>query len=1725
MSLQPMEVTDHIEGSYIRYLQTAFHMKDPILLRQLREGLQQKNKFVKGPYLEVTAPYQTGASLGELIQEGEISPLMSRLSQSDIPLERPLYIHQETAIRKVNSGRNVVVSTGTGSGKTESFLIPILNELFRQKEGGLLTPGVRALLLYPMNALVNDQIKRLRTLLADTPEITFGRYTGETEENKAKAEEKYRRSHDGQSSLPNELLSREEMRESPPHLLITNYAMLEYLLLRPSDSDFFDGLYSNEWQFIVLDEAHTYNGATGIEVAMLLRRLKDRILKQDRPYQGSLRCIATSATLGSGEEAIRKVMGFASDLFGEVFEWEADNPTKQDYVQSSRIDYREKTVEWGYPQWSVYPVLRNLLLNSTKSRITEEDITVLMQLGYPVSLLSLFSNEWEPRQILYKLLEGDGNLFRLREELSFRPKMLRELTDNLIHKTSQSIVEPTEAEEQLTALVDLAVKAKMQDGDLPLLPARYHLFVRAIEGAYIGFLPKKKLFLEAQKYIKDGLQKNPVFELGVCRSCGQEHLIGEEEDGKLIQRKGINPDPDKRFTAYMILSSEQLHQQIIDEDEEVLNGLEIDYEKKLHQLCPCCSTITPVGLKDRPVCCDRMHQVTPIHLVKEAIVRNHQSKCHQCGARSANPIRLFVTGQDAATSVLSTALYHELIRSGSEDEDTPSELDMYTRVEDEGGLFSSFNSEVAASTEPTERVYSPQKLLVFSDSRQDAAFFATYLDRTYQQIIWRRLIMAVSNEIKDDSDIRLEDLVLQLQKKAEAAQLFDSSMSPSGRKKAIRTRLMNELLMMDRRISPEGVGLISFHVPIPQKLTGLLNSIASTMKVPPGEVWSLIESLLDSFRLQSALEFPDDVDPRDIQFQPRNRQGYMNLANSEHRAKVSSWIPAKAKMNRRIDYLVRIYRKQGMTDEEAISFSTKVLTSLWNDIFMKFMPDYFVKETLKDAGVVYKMSSQHWKIKTSIKKWYQCTHCASWTARNVQTICPSIRCQGELIAKDPLEHTEQNHYHMLYNHMIPMRMIAKEHTAQLSSDQASQYQDSFIRNEINVLSCSTTFEMGVDVGNLEAVFMRNVPPETSNYIQRAGRAGRRKSTTAFALTFAQRRSHDLAYFQWPEKMIAGEVKPPIFKLDNEKIVRRHMHSVAVGAFFKENKDYFKTVDDFFRLDSNEEQRGLYKIRKFLNERPEHVLRSLERIVPSGIISLYALNEWGWLREFISEEEGILSKAEGLYGKDMEELAATKELLYKEDKDNNYVRLMIKTLKDQQLLGYLSSNNVLPKYGFPVDVVELKITHASASRVSLSRDLKLAISEYAPGAEVVANGHMWKSIGVKRLAKYELPYFRYGHCKCGHYQVVSRYSKEELQEDCLCDNCGEALKIKAFIVPIFGFVSEREPKVPGEYRPDKAYNSRVFFSNYEASDQKDLLERQGTKKIAELQVDWKYSPLGKLAVVNAGQHRGYQICNECGVEKSHGGKNKNVKTHRTPWGSYCGGSFENVHLGHEFMSDVLELDFQELNIPSEIEPEHFWQSFLYGFLEGISSVLGIARNNIDGCLYSRRGLNPAVIIFDNVPGGAGYTREIPQYIPAILKETLRRMENCTCGEETSCYGCLRNYGNQYCHENLSRGMVIHAIKPIISGVKTEVDLSSNVLDFLLDVDESCRNIVEQCIHRNEPLPEIGYELYEEGIGVMAIAELAWPLEKRAVLLEYQLPHRAEFEKRGWTVSLPDSQIGF
>src|SRR4030067_1959228 len=715
MGLDPIKTTEVIRDSYLRYLETTFPIQDGELAGQFRQKLREPDRLVKGPILEATSPSHLGKNIGELVKEGVLSNGFESLCSDHLPLNRPLYEHQEKAIRQLaTEGRNIVVATGTGSGKTEAFLIPIFNYLLQERERGNLCPGVRALLLYPMNALANDQMKRMRRILEYFPDITFGRYTGETKETKRVSEDHFHKNFPDEPRIENELLSREEMRNNPPHILLTNYAMLEFLLLRPRDCEFFDGEKAKYWRFLVVDEAHIYDGAKGIEAAMLLRRLKDRIVKSET---GKLQCIATSATLGRGREDFPRVVQFATELFGECFEWIDKDTRKQDVVEASRIPISEMGVIWGKPDPSLYETWTKQF-DDLSSNSIHNLVKIGIEKGIPEKLLKdaeskarqIESVEESVKRFLFKVLSGDAHLRLLRQSLEENPNFLIEISKSVFPSLTDD-----KAQQTLKSLVDLAVQAKPAEESQSLLPARYHLLVRALEGAYVSLAPKKQFFLDRRESIKQNDHEYPVFEMSTCRRCGHIYLVGEtkEENGKPVLKQTKEISEENRENAeFYLLWGQELPKSIQENEDELTEVDDVDTEisEKRFVLCACCGAIEQEGLLP-PLCsCKYSKQYQQI-LQKVPSKDRRVKHCPACGARSPNLVGRFLTGQDAPVSVLATALYQQIPPKKTKE-----------------------NEDLEASN-------IGRQLLIFSDSRQDAAFFACYLDRTYHQILRRRLIL------------------------------------------------------------------------------------------------------------------------------------------------------------------------------------------------------------------------------------------------------------------------------------------------------------------------------------------------------------------------------------------------------------------------------------------------------------------------------------------------------------------------------------------------------------------------------------------------------------------------------------------------------------------------------------------------------------------------------------------------------------------------------------------------------------------------------------------------------------------------------------------------------------------------------------------------------------------------------------------------------------------------
>jgi len=1569
--INPLKLTDQVQQSYLRYLMTTFEIGDENLKQAFQKELNRDSGYIKGPYLEATPPFRLGRTLRELVLASEFSSAW--LDVPSIPIDRALYLHQDRAIQKIRLGRNVIVSTGTGSGKTESFLYPIIDSLMREHEKGQLSPGVRALLLYPMNALVNDQLKRLRTLLKDIPYITFGRFTGETREKDDQAVHDYHRT----TPPPNELISRESLRKTPPHILVTNYAMLEYLLQRPDDTPFFDGPYAHYWRFLVLDEVHTYSGASGAEVGMLIRRLKDRLGKQH------LQAIGTSATMGAGEKDYPAVVAFATQLFAEPFEWSTDDPERQDVVGAERVSLTDMVPTWG----RLRPEAYELLYEWATSEEHPPNFSELVALGIPNDRVNVVLQDWRNGNVqraIYTLLEGDANIHDLSRAL----QTSQPLTELILRFATEQKFNP----ENFLALVNLAVWAKPDPEDQSLIPARYHLFVRATEGIFVAIYPELKVFLQRHEtYHVDGFDY-PVFELGYCRRCGAAYLVGniDTANHRLVPHVPyrLNDWDDQQTADYFALTIAR------DDIEDDTDGVLVSANFENYQLCRKCGWIGPVGI-DLPNDCSHEGRHDLVNLTKSPISSRGYHRCVQCGAGSGRGPSRFVTGQDAAAAVVATAVYSAL------QPDRPVES---LQPEDIG------------------------KLLVFSDSRQDAAFFAPYLETSYQRIVWRRLIWEaltrhdlIGNSLPWVGDVqeRLKTLADQY------GMLVLSDLSPSQQDAFIWEVLLREMVS-ESDIGLERVGMIAIDPVIDSKWTPPALAHWTDTK----RTWDVLTVLWNDFRANGALTLPNQVSPTKVlPYETNHMPGFSRVTRG---AGMLPWLPEKSGYrNSRLDYIARVGRKLGWPEAEALEWARDLVDDAFTYFTDKNRP--WARENLVESngknGIRFQAKHLRWTIRPiGLDEAFRCDTCGRITVRNIYGVCPAWRCEGTLVAAQP-ERLEENHYYQLYRSLNPVPMTAREHTAQINNLYAQQLQEDFLQGDVTVLSCSTTFELGVDAGELEAVFMRNVPPEPANYVQRAGRAGRRTSSAAIAVTFAQRRSHDIAQFNNPRSYIDGRVTPPRIVLNNEKIARRHLHAVVTSWYFRRHPDSFGSMKEFLAGGDSEWDKNLNQLRHELHPVPHDLKDSILRIIPEDLYDELEITTDGWVQKFVGAE-GVLTESITTLYETLSQIREVRERLFSSGKRVDSFTRLLDTLLADHCLQFLPSHNVLPKYGFPVDLVGLRVMDSSqeAQRLDLTRDLRLAILEYAPGNTVVAGGYLWKSYGLLRRPGLEWRQHTYAICReCGYF-AISRVGLP--LGTAICEGCGHQLpKESKMIIPQFGFTTslQDKPTRPGNQRPDRVGNRRVFFSAFGERGQPEKCEETLPNGVA---MQWSYSKWGQFTVLNHGQFgRGYRICAKCGwAEPVQETKKKKQTTHYDPLGDVCPGTFYyTASLGHQFGTDVVLVTFP--GIQNSVE---FWYSLLYALFEGAIEGLSINRRDLGATLYwTGLKVTPTLVFYDDVPGGAGHVRHITTNWSKVLYEALARVSgDCGCGPETSCYGCLRSYENQVFHQALKRGLALEFLQKVL-----------------------------------------------------------------------------------------------
>ena len=1762
--IDPINVIEGLQGEYRRSIMTAFPVADPDLRERLHALMESEDVLYREPFLEGIQPFMAQGAFSNLVREGIIDRRLNDIFDQS----RILYSHQVDAIKQfIVHIKNIVVASGTGSGKTEAFLIPIFDRLYKESPGQRAKSGIRVILLYPMNALVNDQVKRLTGLLlrqgSSQKPIRFGFYTSRTETKQQSALEQLRNDLSDDTLLAGvrraldlpeatdpdvirerakreivkiQALSREEMWSNPPDILVTNYSMLGYMLQRPIERNMFE-VSKDTFQILVLDEAHTYIGSRGAEVSRLIRRVKHAT---GIASTGRMRAILTSASLG-GKTSEADVAAFARDLTGEPF---------GSVIRGTRAHLSDRVgppydlpdaADWRY----LCTLDERLASGSDKVSDWENDLNlfvppnVLRDAGQQASGLP------KSRQVagfLWHALARHPWIQTIANVLSDTPcrfdevAMSASLWGEQLGRDGNGIVlasERDDAKRALAVLLQLGALARRTPDELPAIPVRVHLIFKGLDGVFACINPQcsgKPTPRNPQIAGYGSLSLTPrstcqhcnflMVPLASCEHCGFDFaVIKQPREGRNEALVASDPsamfDSDEDVVVLTRDATPSLGVSDDDEDEDSsgtgANGsadaipspsphgwVELQRGNR--------DTWRMVVNKDRPQSANRASMLfrtaQPLpepmrgQVPRPTLPLGYPKRCPNCGALNnlrSRVIRPFRSDADAPPQALINALIPLLDGSADHATEVPEPLLRPART----------------------------RTLVFSDSRQEAAYLAANYGMTVAVQTYRQLIYgAIERETRADSvhPVTLEWLSRTLRDEFLAVHLRHPHKDPNvhltsfaDRDRDGRSRegdagrratsvIMREFCNLGlRRGSLEGLGLVAAHVIVDPETR---NRGATALGLPP-EAAFVIQVIADIVRLWACTRplgkadaaagelFPDLKDTVDksgaptFTLQLKDAEGTGTVARSDKvfqpRTRRGRTFP-----HRLSDYLARVLGRSSLTDEEWLGLWKALRGNVWSETVQR--PGHFAINWSK-ITVIPGVGQDGW---------HRCDTCQALLHLPGETggnprwrACWLFRCKGtmepipahEVIPENLAD--DQHHTRRRLRSSRRLGIAVEEHTAQIDTRDLQRRETRFHRGETHVLSCSTTLELGVDIGELNAVFLRNAPPYAANYQQRAGRAGRRADGVALVVMFAQRRPHDRYHFAQPERLIMGHMDRPSVGPVNDVITARHLNAELIFSYLNAtlNRGAEKVVCGVYLGISADTPRtdafppigspaAKFAAWLAMDERDALIRSIAPKLWDDGrLLELRALRAGcqqaldGWMAEYHKNWSALAdtyveardaANAPGLPAAELRKILRRVSGILAE---------MEKVL-DRPLHESLAHAGVLPVYGFPIDVVPL-LTFEPGSRDGgdhrLERDRRLALIEYAPGRDLVVSGFSITSAGVVRPASLEKR--EWWSCStCGNFTAGFQSDLGAAGEEpkgprtVICENCGGSGKVRHYRVPRQFTVDPAVSKKPVLHtRPPSVDMTDVFLVTRLPED--DTIETP-LGRYLELRVGKQ----SRLFMANQGLRtgrpaNGFSLCALCGreLEPVRNGQQGRASHVNLITGKPCHGHRAVFDLGHEFISDILTLRLRAEHLPDlpvywneahrneahnesathGKSPDPFWISLLHALLVTGARTIGVPRNDLDGLLMPTitpigvRAGYAEIAIFDTVSGGAGYASLLADRLTEVLRSAVVLCRDCTC--ERSCYACLRDRRNERFHEKLDRMAVVSALLPLIDAL--------------------------------------------------------------------------------------------
>lgn len=1626
-------------------------------------------------------------------------------SEQRFPKDRRPYKHQTESWKAMlgePKGKTIVVTSGTGSGKTECFMVPVLQDLVNQNQQG----AVQAIFLYPLNALMDSQRKRVAAWCkALNPQVTFAIYNGDTEEGFNKQEEK--------AALP-ELISREAIRETPPQILFTNPTMLNYMLLRNKDRPILNKS-RGKLRWILLDEAHTYTGSAAAELALQLRR----VLQAFDVTVDEVNFAVTSATMGDSAEAQDQLRTFVSQLTGK-------KPEDIVIIGGQRI----------------IPQLNEKKAQECLKKINDD--------------LNTSINLEQVRNMREKLnSEAAVSLHELGEcfdkTLSSKAK-----ADEPTHQHDES------ARENLLKVIDALgekVESLNADGtDSALLPTRIHLFARSIGGVYTCVNPECTRHKDFRlpigsltTYQRTHCSKcgAPLLEVCTCGECRGTLVTGEANEEKgFRQRSTITDIDDNPFGIEL----EELTEQETEDDEKPAlsaDGYETFYyampEKELKETGDNCVyyEVTEDQIENSEEkgyffnpCGREFKSPDNGQWTKFSITNDPRPRCPHCRAlttrakyfrasaqfsgralaeiflKEAQPIDVAKTEsgnseqgnvlyegkkyiaftdsrQGTATSAqainndmervwLRSEIFRRLYRLGEYKRELPEKW-----TEEDKKRLSKWKDSVRDDPETYSEVLSPKIEALEKKQKQEPTITKP------KPVKWEVLL----DNIRDNS-ASFHDLFTHL-----SSARINTSQSPDEQQKAYLNALVYNQFgsVSKQRSSLETMGLVHLEYPVlarasrPQEVSDRLNDqdwrdflkLAldyhirgnKNLQVKPEELrWSTVSNAYRSI-------FPPDSTKEEVDKWPQvrtNKNGRtVNLiqprlvlllcAALEYNT-VDKLKENKDKINRLLkdawDFLSKNilsrdkdngYTLNLLGNDVQICISTKsylcpVDKVLLDTVFCGYSPHLSGRLT-PDNIERFRIATQEVVTKEGEKKEELCTF--------ETPFCPLL-AEGEgneSVRQWLTENFEQHKEAGLYNDWLERAFLktniylAGEHSAQIDRRILSQREKDFNEGRLNILSCSTTMEMGVDIGGISEVVMNNVPPQSANYLQRAGRAGRRAETKCLAFTFCPASPIGIATWQNPKEPITGNTDMPLLKMDSGILIQRHINAFFFYAFAQKhnftNGDQQQgairvdsRVKHLFPTPGEEENQDCYNefctfLNELISEKPQDSgdKKDWGKLYAQLVKGTYKENSS--ISDAAEATKASLEQLKKAYGKQIEALIEIIKGNANRSKRQQALEYQIKNLKEKNLLSYLAEQNFLPSAGLPTGLVECQLGEQKSEEgqyrpISVTRHLSRSILEFAPGTQLVCNEWVYEPEGIVMKTTFQQAADLYAVCTCGHcgHSFVERGN---IDSNTPCPQC-KSRKLKSLDGIAKGGMFTRVVEPAGftvsvQYRPrrytrnDKQFQMLLpqLLNMAPWPEDKDNTNGQKLKLRTAADTD-----NAQILFFNKGTHgHGFALCITCGrmkAENSEEEQNNNpLVTHQH---LHTGGNCNGTVLRHIVPAARYNTDFVEMRCYDE-DGKHITDRSLLRSLGVVLSRelthhLGVNEDEVD---FGYNPVTGSVFLYDTAVGGAGYSTLLLDYREEVLQRALTSLKACNC--QKACTQCLIDRRSQWYIADLDRKKLI------------------------------------------------------------------------------------------------------